>query len=133
MKRREGFIGLLRWRCIVLSYGTSLRRAMRILQEEPPSSEVPAKLPATTLGDRLGSTARCTRAPWDNSQVGSCSNTTQMGGWRHLDIGCRDNPQRRHVKEYPAMEVVNMPKPMGHDRRMVVKAPARETAMAWAS
>src|SRR5262249_9822061 len=56
------------------------RRVVRVLQEEPPSMGVPAKLQATTLGDRLGSMARCTRAPWDNSPVGSCSSTTQVGG-----------------------------------------------------
>src|SRR5215471_5311725 len=92
MKRREGFIGLLRWRCLVLGYETSLRRARRILQEEPPSPEVPAKLQATTLGDRLESTARCTRAPRDNSPVGSGSSTTQMGGLA---------PPRRRVRGQP--------------------------------
>src|SRR5262245_2615960 len=34
----------------------------------------------------------------------------RWGGWRHLNIGCGGDPERRRVKEYPAMEVVNVPK-----------------------
>src|SRR5262249_37982116 len=57
----------------------------------------------------------------------------RWGDWHHLDIGCGDNPQRRRVKEYPPMEAVNVPKSVGCDKRMGVKAPTRETAMARAS
>src|SRR5438132_1514693 len=67
----------------------------------------------------------------------------RWGDWRHLNIGFGGNPERRHVKEYPATEVVNVPKPMGRDKRMVAKAstvecpvskaPTMETAVARAS
>src|SRR5437867_3528071 len=53
--------------------------------------------------------------------------------WRHLGIGCGGHPQRRHVKEYAAVEVVNVPKPVGRDKRMVAKTPTMETAVARAS
>src|SRR5262249_9822062 len=67
----------------------------------------------------------------------------RWGDWRHLNIGCGGNPERRHVKEYPAMEAVNVPKPMGRYKRMVAeattvegsvcKAPIMETAVAQAA
>src|SRR5216683_1668273 len=67
----------------------------------------------------------------------------RWGDWRHLNIGFGGNPERRHVKEYPATEAVNVPKPMGRDKRMVAKvatlegsvskAPTMETAVAQAA
>src|SRR6516162_11542022 len=66
----------------------------------------------------------------------------RWGDWCHLNIGFGDNPERRHVKEYPAAEVVNVPEPMGRNKRMVAKAvtaegsvckaPTMETAVAQA-
>src|SRR6266446_10860662 len=67
----------------------------------------------------------------------------RWGDWRHLNIGFGGNTERRHVKEYPAMEMVNVPKPMGCNKTMVAKAatvegsvskaPTMETAVAQAA
>src|SRR5438093_1314286 len=143
MKRREGFIGLLRWRCIFHGYGASLRRVVRVLQEGPPRTEV---LPSSRLlrrgiywGPRHGARGhRGIIARWVRAVV-----PYRWGDWRHLNIGFGSNPQRRHVKEYAAMEVVDVPKPMGRDKRVVAqattvecpmsKAPTMETAVAQAA
>jgi hypothetical protein len=57
----------------------------------------------------------------------------RWGDWRHFNIGCGGDPERRHVKEYPAMEVVNVPKPMWRDKRMVAKAATVEGSMCKAA
>src|SRR5262249_22063615 len=57
----------------------------------------------------------------------------RWGNWRHLHIGRGGNPERRHVKEYAATEVVNVPNPMGRDKRMVATAATVEGSVCEAS